>query len=122
MGTAVAMLVLALIIRLDRWVVWGGRWASLRILILILGSGYDSDPAGGLVAGGSMGPWFAPSVIAGVASCWSGGWGRVLRRVQAVVIAVVQGQVREIFSRWRRARQTVGATLRPPVRVATRYV
>ncbi|MGB6163469.1 MAG: hypothetical protein WCF33_15215, partial [Pseudonocardiaceae bacterium] len=36
---------LALIIRLDRWVVWGGRWASLRILIL--GSGYDNVPASG---------------------------------------------------------------------------
>jgi len=63
-----------LIIRLDRWLVCDGRWALLRILIL--GFGYDSDLAGGLVAGGSTGPGVAPFVIAGVGSCWSKGLGQ----------------------------------------------
>jgi len=89
-----------LIIRLDRWLVWDGRWALLRVLIL--GSGYDSGPAGGPVAGGSTGPWGAPSVVAGWCRSGQGAWGRALRWVQAVVIALAQGQVREIFSRCRR--------------------
>lgn len=72
------------------------------LTILILGSGYDSDSAGGPVAGGSRGPWVAPFVVVGWLCAGQGAWGRALRRVQAVVITVAQGQVREIFSRRRR--------------------
>ena len=49
---------LALIIHASWWLVWNGHRASLKILILECG--YDSDPAAGRVAGGSMGPWVAP--------------------------------------------------------------
>jgi hypothetical protein len=55
----------------------------------------------GWVAGGSTGPWVALSVGVGWFCAGQGACGRALRRVQALVITVAQGQVREIF-RWRR--------------------
>ena len=87
---------LTLIIRLDRWLVWDGRWASLRILIL----------GSGMTVTRLAGRWPRVPQAPGVLLPWSWGWlrsgqgacGRALRRVQAVTIAVAQGQVLEIFS------------------------
>src|ERR1022692_122790 len=54
---------------------WSPAGVACRgaLWILILGSGCDNGPGGGPGAGGSTGPLFAPSVVAGTAWFWSGG-------------------------------------------------
>ena len=56
----------------------------------------------GRVAGGSRGPG-VPSLIAGVAWCWSGWVGRTVMRSQAVTMAGAQGPGRvagDALTRW----------------------
>lgn len=87
----------------SRWSVAGLERALSLVEILILRSGYDSGSAGGPGGRGFHGPLrLAPFVIAGWFRAVHGACGRAARRVQAVAIAVAQGQVLEIFSRRRR--------------------
>ena len=59
---------------------------------LDLGAEDDDGAAGGPGGRGFHGPW-VPSLIAGVAWCWSGWVGRTVMGSQAVTAAGAQGQV-----------------------------